>query len=395
MSNQPTHAASESGASLPLQALQWLKDNPLQWMLLAVPLAVVLEVTHAPAVWIFAVSCAAVIPLAGLMGRATENLAETLGAGIGGLLNATFGNAAELIIALIALHKGPQFHSLVKASITGSIVGNVLLVLGLAMLCGGLRFERQVFNKTAASVGATLLTLACIGLVMPTLFFEVMAHGNPQPAGIRTVETLSEEIAIVLMGVYLLSLVFSLRTHRHLFAGPEDQLPTTGEHHQPEWSRKTSLIVLLSSTAGVAVMSEFLVGSVEAAGSVLGNQVFVGVIVVAIIGNAAEHSTAVLVAMKDKMDLAVNIAVGSSLQIALFVAPVLVFASMAMGHSPVLDLHFTLLELITMLAAILVLGQICQDGESHWLEGVMLLAVYGIIALAFYNLPAEAAAGGH
>jgi Ca2+:H+ antiporter len=395
MSNHPPHAASESSASLPLRAVQWLKENPLQWMLLAVPLAVVLEVTHADPVWIFIISCAAVIPLAGLMGRATENLAETLGAGIGGLLNATFGNAAELIIALIALHKGPQFHSLVKASITGSIIGNILLVLGLAMLCGGLRFERQVFNKTAASVGATLLTLACVGLVMPTLFFEVMAHGNPHHAGIKSVETLSEEIAVVLMGVYVLSLVFSLKTHRHLFAGPEDQLPTTGEHHQPEWSRKTSLIVLLSSTVGVALMSEFLVGSVEAAGSVLGNQVFVGVIVVAIIGNAAEHSTAVLVAMKDKMDLSVNIAVGSSLQIALFVAPVLVFASMAMGHSPVLDLHFTLLELITMLAAILVLGQICQDGESHWMEGVMLLAVYGIIALAFYNLPAETATGGH
>lgn len=394
MSNPPSNSASEATASLPLRALQWLKENPLQWLMLAVPLAVVLEVMHADPVWIFVVSCVAVIPLAGLMGRATENLAETLGAGIGGLLNATFGNAAELIIALIALSKGPQFHDLVKASITGSIVGNVLLVLGLAMLCGGLRYERQVFNKTAASAGATLLTMACIGLVMPTLFFEVMKHGPAQPDGIRTVETLSEEIAVVLMGVYLLSLVFSLKTHRHLFAGPEDQLPTTGEHHQPEWSRKTSLIVLLASTAGVALMSEFLVGSVEAAGAVLGNQVFVGVIVVAIIGNAAEHSTAVLVAMKDKMDLAVNIAVGSSLQIALFVAPVLVFASMAMGHSPVLDLHFTLLELITMLAAILVLGQICQDGESHWMEGVMLLAVYGIIALAFYNLPAAAATGG-
>jgi Ca2+:H+ antiporter len=357
----------------------------------------------------------AIIPLAGLMGRATENLAETLGAGVGGLLNATFGNAAELIIALIALSKGPAMYSLVKASITGSIIGNILLVLGLSILLGGLKFERQQFNRTAASMGATLLALAAVGLLMPTLFFyqsqlnlEKLEEATVPAAAPDTTETvadepatdtaslehLSEEIAGILAIIYLLSLVFSLRTHQHLFAGPEEELPTTGAHHEPEWSRTTSITMLVLSTAGVAWMSELLVGSVEHAGHALGmNAVFVGVIVVAVIGNAAEHSTAVLVAMKNKMDLAVNIAVGSGIQIALFVAPVLVFASMAMNDQP-LDLHFTMLEMITVILAVGVLALVCQDGETHWMEGVMLLGVYVILALAFFYLPG-AESGGH
>jgi Ca2+:H+ antiporter len=204
---------------------------------------------------------------------------------------------------------------------------------------------------------------------------------------------LSEEIAVVLAVTYGLSLLFSLKTHQHLFAGPEDQLPTIGEHHQPEWSRRTSLIVLVAATVGVAVMSELLVKSVEHAGETLGmNEVFMGVIVVAVIGNAAEHSTAILVALKDKMDLAVTIAVGSSIQIALFVAPVLVFASLLMG--PPLDLHFSLLEIIAVVLSVGVLALVSMDGECHWMEGVMLLAVYLIFALAFFHLPEVAHAGG-
>lgn len=380
--------ASPTPAGL-LAALWGLVKEPFTWLLASVPVPLILEHYHVSEIWIFIFSGLAIIPLAGLMGRATENLAETMGAGLGGLLNATFGNAAELIIALMALSRGPAMYPLVKASLTGSIIGNVLLVLGLSMLAGGLFHPRQVFNRTAASMGATLLALASIGLVVPTLYYHVFRTGvvlNPEET--HTLELLSEEIAGILAAIYLLNLVFSLWTHRHLFAGPEEDLPTTGEHRQPEWSRTTSFLILLLATAGVAWMSEFLVSTVEHAGQQLGlSQVFIGVIVVAVIGNAAEHSTAVLVAMKNKMDLALHIAIGSGIQIALFVAPALVFASVLMGHAQPLDLHFSLMELITVLLAVGVLALVCQDGETHWMEGVLLLGVYVILALAFYHLP--------
>ncbi|HLO07545.1 MAG TPA: calcium/proton exchanger [Terriglobales bacterium] len=369
-------------------ALRGAVREPFNWLLLAMPVAVGLELFHVSPLWKFLVSGLAVIPLAGLMGRATENLAQTLGAGIGGLLNATFGNAAELIIALLILSHGPEMYPLVKATITGSIIGNALLVLGMAILFGGLSHSRQVFNRTAASMGATLLALASVGLIMPTVYYYLFRAGATlSTQELHNVEYLSEEIAGVLGFTYLLSLVFSLRTHQHLFGGT-DKESTNAEHHQADWSRTTSLIMLLVATAGVAGMAHILVGSVELAGRALGmNQVFVGVIVVAIVGNAAEHSTAVLMAMKNKMDLALHIAVGSSMQIALFVAPVLVFASMFMGHSRPLDLHFTPLELIALVIAVAVLALVSQDGESHWMEGAMLLAVYFILALAFYHLP--------
>jgi Ca2+:H+ antiporter len=363
--------------------------EPLYWLLFAVPLAITLELLHVPPLWTFAASGLAIIPLAGLMGRATEYLAETLGAGIGGLLNATFGNAAELIIALVALSKGPQMHDLVKASITGSIIGNVLLVLGLSILTGGLRYPRQTFNRIAASMGATLLALSSIGLVIPTIFYYLSGGGsNAEPVN---VELISEEISVLLALAYALSLVFSLRTHRHLFDGTEGAAETDTAHTpQPEWSRRTSLLVLTGSTALVALLSEFLVGSVEGARQALGmSEVFVGVIVVAVIGNAAEHSTSVLMAIRNKMELAVHITIGSSIQVALFVAPVLVFASLLMGHHPILDLHFTLLEVIAVVIAVWILSLVSQDGESHWMEGVMLLVVYTMLALAFYHLPAR------
>ncbi len=395
----PTSGTEIKRASPPADLRGALKDvckGPLYWLLASLPAAVVLELAHASDLWVFFMSGLAIVPLAGLMGRATESLAETLGAGIGGLLNATFGNAAELIIALIALSKGPAMYPLVKASITGSIIGNVLLVLGLAILLGGLKYRRQEFNRTAAGMGATLLALASIGLIVPTLYYYVFRTGTGLTAEeLHNIEFLSEEIAVILAVIYLLSLVFSLRTHRHLFAGPETETPMIGEHHQPEWSRRTSLVVLLLATAGVAWMSELLVGSVEHAAGALGmTSVFVGVIIVAVIGNAAEHSTAVLMAMKNKMDLSVHIAVGSGIQIALFVAPVLVFASMLMGHAQPLDLHFTPLETITVILAVGVLALVSLDGETHWMEGVMLLGVYLILALAFYHLPEEAALSG-
>jgi Ca2+:H+ antiporter len=368
-----------------------LWKQPLNYLLLAMPLAFALRGWGGSPVWIFLASAAAIIPLAGLMGRSTENLTETLGPGIGGLLNATLGNAAELIIALIGLSRGPEMYPLVKASLTGSIIGNILLVLGLSILLGGLRHSRQQFNRTAAGMGATILALASIGLLMPTVYYSLyQSERGIAERELHSVELLSEEIAGILAITYCLSLVFTLVTHRHLFGAEETDASTTGKRHAPEWSRSTSFIVLLLATAGIGVMSELLVGTVEHAASALGmTRVFVGVIVIAVIGNAAEHSTAVVTALKNKMDLSIHIAVGSSIQIALFVAPVLVFASMIMGHSVPFDLHFTTMELIAVVVAVGVFALVAQDGECHWMEGVMLLAVYLIVALTFFHLPSE------
>jgi Ca2+:H+ antiporter len=351
---------------------------PLYFLLLAVPVAFLLRWRHGGELWIFIASCVAILPLAGLMGRATENLADSLGPALGGLLNATFGNAAELIIALLALHHGKV--AIVKASITGSILGNILLVLGMAILAGGMRHSRQTFNRTAAGLGSTLMALAAVALLIPSVYYylvESLPHERRPPQGL---EYLSDEIAGILAVTYLASLFFTLRTHRHLL---DDDAPP----EQPEWSRSVSVLVLLIATIGVAAMSELLVESVEPAARQLGmSDIFVGVIVVAIIGNAAEHSTAILVALKNKMDLAVTIAVGSSLQVALFVAPLLVFAGIVMGQP--MDLHFSPLEVVAVAIAVFAMALVAQDGESHWMEGVMLLAVYAILGLAFYHLPA-------
>ena len=356
-------------------------QNILNLLLIFVPIAIVLEyVVHVRAEWIFVTSCLAIIPLAGLMGKATEHLAEHVGEGIGGLLNATFGNAAELIIAIVALRAG--LYDVVKASLTGSIIGNILLVFGLSALIGGARFPVQTFNKTAANLGTTMLTLAAIGLVVPAIFHFVVA-GGPAVAE----QDLSLEISIILMTTYVLSLVFTLRTHRHLYCGDhgeeaDEAIGTKG------WSTGKSLLVLLIATAFVALMSEFLVGAVVATAKSFGmTEVFVGVILVAIIGNAAEHSTAVLMAIKNKMDIAINIAVGSSIQIALFVAPVMVFLSYVIGPQP-MDLIFTNFEVLAITLSVAIMALISQDGESNWMEGVQLLAVYAILGIAFYFLPA-------
>lgn len=349
-------------------------ENVLQLLLVAIPIALFLRVRGGNEVAIFLLSCLSIVPLAGLMGKATEHLAEHMGEGAGGLLNATFGNAAELIIALMAMRAG--LHSVVKASITGSIIGNILLVLGLALLGGGLRFSTLEFNAVAAGVSTTLLMLAATGLVVPTLYFNT--------GGGRS-EALSLEIALVLFVTYLLYLVFSLRTHPHLYLG-EGGAESGGADAHENWSRKRALGVLLVSTAFVALMSELLVKSLEHAAETLGmTEVFVGVILVAIIGNAAEHSTAVLVALKNKIDLAMNIAVGSSLQVALFVAPILVFASYALGRP--MDLHFSGFEVLAVVIAVFAVRFIASDGESNWMEGVQLVAVYVILAMAFYFLP--------
>ena len=355
-------------------------EHLLNWFLVFVPIAIVLEVIEASAIAIFATSCLAIVPLAGLMGKATEHLAEKLGEGIGGLLNATFGNAAELIIAIAALQRG--LTDVVKASITGSIIGNILLVFGLSALCGGIKFSTQRFNKTAANLGTTMLVLSVIALLVPALFHEI-AKGHPSAGE----QQLSLEISIILMVTYALSLVFSLRTHKHLYMGGhgEGSDHAIGTHG---WSKQRSILVLVGATAMVAVMSELLVGAVESTAEHLGmTEVFVGVILVAIVGNAAEHSTAVLMAMKNKMDIAINIAVGSSIQIALFVAPLLVLLSYVVGTRP-MDLHFTSFEVLAIALSVGIIALIAGDGESNWMEGVQLLAVYGILGIAFFYLPA-------
>jgi Ca2+:H+ antiporter len=369
----------------------WLKENWLLSLLVFLPIALVLEhVVHAAPLAVFLTSSAAIIPLAALMGRATEQLAERLGEGVGGLLNATFGNAAELIIAIVALRAG--YIDLVKASITGSIIGNVLLVFGASALWGGVKFQRQQFNRTAAGLSSTLLVLSAVALMIPAVFHIVI--GTPTgtgpavaaAAGQVTERTLSLEISVVLMITYVLSLVFSLRTHKHLYVGE------AGEHTEaltPGGSGK-AVGLLLGATAGVALMSELLVGAVEATAESFGmNQVFVGVILVALIGNAAEHSSAILMAARNKMDAAITIAVGSSIQVALFVAPVLVFLSYLIAPTP-MDLRFTTLEVVAVGLSVWIMTLVAQDGESHWMEGVQLLAVYVILALAFYWLPGGA-----
>lgn len=351
----------------------------LNWLLLLVPTAIALELSAADPLYIFVASAVAIIPLAGWMGRATEWITEHLGSGIGGLLNATFGNAAELIIAIMALRAG--LIDVVKASITGSIIGNILLVLGLAMVAGGMRRPELKFNRTAASISSTLLALSAIALIVPALFHQLSRGAGAEPAE----RTLSLEIAIVLAIIYVLSLIFSLHTHKHLYVGPPHEESAEALHmrHVPLWR---STVILVVATAFVALMSEFLVGTVEHAAERLGmSDVFVGVFLVAIIGNAAEHSTAILVAMKNKMDLAINIAVGSSLQVALLVAPLLVFLSYAFGQP--MDLVFTTFEIAAVALSAGIVNLIALDGESNWLEGALLLAVYGMLGLAFYALP--------
>ena len=349
----------------------------LDVLLIFVPVTGVLGLLKSDPLLIFITSALAIIPLAGLLGRATEHLTSHVGAGLGSLLNASLGNAAELIIALTALREG--LHDVVKASLTGSIIGNILLVLGASMIAGGMKYERQKFNQTAAGMGASLLLLAAVGLIIPALF-----HFTAADRGLKVERELSLDIAIVLFLIYGLSLAFSLKTHRHLFAGDQHDAHDLGE--QP-WSFRMSLAVLTSVTILIGVMSEMLVGAIEPTAHKLGlTQVFVGVILVALVGNAAEHSTAVLVAMKNKMDLAFGIAVGSSMQIALLVAPLLVFISYFFGTP--LDLIFTPFEVAAVSISVLVLGFVAMDGESHWMEGVMLVGVYTMLAIAFYFLPA-------
>jgi Ca2+:H+ antiporter len=323
---------------------------------------------------VFFCACVAIVPLAAFMGKATESLCEHVGEGVGGLINATFGNACELIIGFAALRAG--FYDIVKASITGSIIGNMLLVLGASMFIGGLRYETQTFNKTAASVLATLLALAAISLTVPAIFHLASKATYNE-------DELALGISIILFVTYIASLIFSLKTHKHLYTREVDK-ETESAIGISGWGKRTSLVILGVCTVLVAILSELLVHRVEITANALHiNRLFIGVVLVAIIGNAAEHSTAIMMAMKNKMDLAINIALGSGAQIALFVAPILVFLSYFVGPSH-MDLTFSPFEVLSLVVAVIIMSFVALDGECNWLEGVQLLAVYGILCTAFY-----------
>ncbi len=348
-----------------------------------IPIAIILEFSHAEAAIIFAAAAAGVIPTAALMGRATEELAHRSGPGIGGLLNVTFGNAPELIIALFALNAGLQ--EVVKASIIGSILGNILLVMGAAMLVGGLKRPFQTFNPTAAAVQSSMLLLAAVALVMPTIFQLVAGGGLPRVGEERVdfgadLERMSLIVAFILLASYVAGLFFSLRSHKALFNPTAEAEEQVG---QP-WTVRTSILVLAGAGIAVGVMSEILVGSISEASEAIGlSEFFVGLIVVAIVGNAAEHWVAIYFAARDKMDLAVNIAIGSSAQIALFAAPLLVIISFFVGPNP-MALVFNGFELGAVFLAILIANHVTQDGESTWYEGLQLLAVYAVLGVVFF-----------
>lgn len=358
-------------------------------LLPAIPAAVALSAAGSGDLPIFVASALGVVPTAALMGRATEELTARSGPGIGGLLNVTFGNAPELIIALVALSQGLQ--EVVKASLVGSILGNALLVLGASMLAGGLtkanRGGEQRFDRTAAGVQAGTLMLAAAALVMPAAWAMISGPGLPPVslpggAGIvdidygSTAQTLTDVVSIVLIATYAAGLVFSLVTHRDIF-NPEHEAAVKG------WSVGRAVVALAIAGVAVAGMSELLVGSIEATGRQLGlSDFFLGAIVVAVVGNAAEHWVAVAVARKDQMDLAINIAVGSAAQIALFVAPTLALASLVIGPHP-MALVFNGYELASLLIAVLITAQVTSRGRSTWFEGLQLLAVYAVVAVTF------------
>ncbi len=345
--------------------------------------AIALDLAHANATLIFFASALGVVPTAALMGRATEELAHRAGPGIGGLLNVTFGNAPELIIALFALEKGLQ--EVVKASIIGSILGNLLLVMGAAMLIGGWGRERQKFVAEAASAQATMLLLATVALVLPAMFLLASGGELPQLGEEATnfpssVEHMSFAVAIVLLLSYFAGLWFSLKTHRDVF-NPDTEQEDIPAH---AWSIKKSVGLLAGAGVAVGLMSEILVGSIEEASEGIGlSPFFVSLIIVAVVGNAAEHWVAVYFAARDKMDIAIAIAIGSSAQIALFVMPVLVLVSFVLGPFP-LSLEFSGLEIGAILLAVLTAAHVSQDGESTWFEGVQLLAVYVVLGIVFY-----------
>jgi Ca2+:H+ antiporter len=335
-----------------------------------VPASVALELLHASPLLVFTAAALAIIPLSMLLGKGTEEISMHAGPAFGGFLNASLGNLAELIITILALREG--LVGVVKASITGSVLGNLLLILGASLLAGGIGRIRQSFNRTAAGVYASMLVLAIVGLGVPSVF----ALTHPQVPGGAPL-TLSVVVAVLMLGIYVSQLIFSFRTHRSVVAAE------IADDHPPQWSRRLALGVLVGSALRIGLEAEILVSALEPTIETLGwSEIFVGLVVIPIVGNAAEHATAIWVATRDKMDLAMGIAIGSSTQVALLVAPVLVLVALAMGTP--MDLVFTPFEMVSLGMAVAIVSLISLDGETNWLEGAQLLTVYAILAVAFY-----------
>jgi len=374
------HAPATWGAAL----REVLLGSKLNVLLVFIPVALALEWLHASEVWVFGAAALAIVPLAGLIGLATEELSLRSGPGIGGFLNATFGNAAELLIAGFALAAG--LPDVVKASLSGSILGNILLVLGAAMFFGGLGRERQTFSATGASAKTLMLFVAVGGLVMPAVF-DLTVLGNLRETT-PELDQLSLITALVLLAAYVLGLVFSLRTHSDVFSEVAEER-AGGE--APSLTTVQATVVLLVATALTALVAETLVGAVEGAAHALGmTDLFIGFIVVAVVGNAAEHFSAVLFARRNQMQLAINIAKDSSVQIALLVAPVLVIFSFLLGTP--MNLVFHPFELFGLALAVMAVALASLDGESNWYEGILLLALYVIVGVATYFVPASTVA---
>ena len=375
------------------------KSSVIYFLLIFVPITIILEYIHAEQLILFVVAAISLIPLAKLIGDSTEHLASHYGATLGSLLNVTFGNAAEIIIAIVAINAG--LLELVKASITGAILGNILLIFGLSIMTSGFKFKEQFFNKENVGMQASMLFLAIIGLTIPTILATTVL--NPEVELNQTkIQFLSDALAFLLLAVYIAGLIFTFFTHKHLFTtklvdqdvnrivikGKNNNIeenPQQLEIHK-EWSKKKSFILLGLSMAGVIVISEILVGSIEVVTAEFGfGELFVGAIIIGIVGNAAEHSSAILLARKGKMDLSIGIAAGSGTQIALFVVPILVIAGILLNRP--FTLVFTGFEIVSVLLAAIIMNLIAHDGKSNWFEGVMLIAVYIIIAIGFFFIP--------
>lgn len=354
--------------------------NPINWLLIFVPITLLMEkVGGVPAPAVFFSAGIAIIPMAALIVRATEQLATRTGDAVGGLLNATFGNAPELIISLVALRAG--YFDMVRASLVGAILANLLLALGAAFLAGGLKFHDQRFNATAARAYSSMMLVAVISMMVPSAFSRYFAPGET----IRQEQVLNLGIAGVLLVAYALYVLFSLKTHASSFASVDKE--SHSSEHEEQWGVSRAIGSLLLASVLAAWMSEKLVGAAEETGKALGmSQVFIGIVFVAIVGGAAESGSAVAMARKNKMDLSVGIAVGSCIQIALFVAPLLILASYVIAPHP-LELSFGRAEVGSLLMAVLIGTAVCGDGQANWFKGVQLITVYSIIALMFFLIP--------
>ncbi|MGB0003096.1 MAG: calcium/proton exchanger [Nitrososphaeraceae archaeon] len=362
-----------------LKPVKFSKSSVIYFLLVFAPIAVVLNLVGADHLILFAMAIIGLIPLAKLIGDSTEHLATHYGATLGSLLNVTFGNAAEIIISVVAINAG--LIELVKASITGSILGNIMLIFGLSLIAGGVKHKEQIFNRENAGLQSSLIFLAIIGLAIPTILSTTVLKPIDLVSQLK-LQILSDVLAIVLICVYVAGILFTFFTHKHLFVAPGGADEVLEMNHN-RWSKRKSFLILGASMVGVVAVSEILVGSVEETSKQFGfGELFVGAIIVGIVGNAAEHSSAILLARKGKIDLSIGIAAGSGTQIALFVVPILVMVGIILGQP--FTLEFTLYELATLFLAASIMNLIAHDGKSNWFEGIMLTAVYLIIAIGFY-----------